>query len=154
VEVAGDLYGEGAVVERLRQLAVGDLAAADEDDGAHQPGRGAENRKRGAGVAGAGAGGAFGAGDAGVRERRGHAVVLEAAAGVHALVLQEQMSRLQADVARYRVRLLKNGLAFTDGQHLVGGREGQQLAETPDAAEAERVGAVGPFRLELAQRPR
>ena len=32
VEVAGDLHGQGAVVERLGQLAVGDLAAADEDD--------------------------------------------------------------------------------------------------------------------------
>ena len=32
VEVAGDLHRERAVVERLRELAVGDLARADEDD--------------------------------------------------------------------------------------------------------------------------
>jgi hypothetical protein len=36
VEVAGDLQGQRAVIQRLRQLAVGDLAGADEDDGPHQ----------------------------------------------------------------------------------------------------------------------
>ena len=36
VEVAGDLHRQRAVVERLRELAVGDLAGADEDDRLHQ----------------------------------------------------------------------------------------------------------------------
>ena len=37
VEVAGDLHGQRPEFQRLRQLAEGDLAAADEDDGFHQP---------------------------------------------------------------------------------------------------------------------
>ena len=61
VEVAGDLHGQGPVVEGLGQLAVGDLAGADEDDGPHQAGGGAVDGERGAGVAGAGAGGPSGA---------------------------------------------------------------------------------------------
>jgi len=52
VEVAGDLDREGAVVERLREFAVGDLAGADEDDRLHQPRDGAVDGQRGAGIAG------------------------------------------------------------------------------------------------------
>ena len=58
VEVAGDLHRQRAVVERLRKLAVGDLARADEDHRLHQPRDGAIEGQRGAGVAGRGAGGA------------------------------------------------------------------------------------------------
>ena len=90
VEIAGDLHGQRAVVERLRELAVGDLARADEDHGLHQPRDRAVEGQRGAGVAGRGAGGARGADEPGVAEGGRHAVVLEAARGVHPLVLQEQ----------------------------------------------------------------
>ena len=93
VEVAGDLHRQRAVFERLRQLAVADLAAADEDDRPHQLRRGAVDGEAGAGVAGARARGPACADHAGVRERRRHAVVLEAARRVHPLVLQEQRCR-------------------------------------------------------------
>ena len=101
-----------------------------------------------------GAGGAARADHAGVGERRGHAVVLEAAGRIHALVLQEQPARVHADVGRDRVGLLQDRLPLADGQDLLRRRERQQFAEAPDAAEAERIGAVGPLRLEVAQRLR
>ena len=115
VEIAGDLHREGAVVEGLGQFAVGNLAAADEDDGPHETRDRAEHGQRGAGVAGTGAGGAFGSGHAGMREGRRHAVVLEAAAGIHPLVLQEQPAGLHANIGRHAVGLLQDGLAFADG---------------------------------------
>ena len=124
VEVAGDLHGQGAVVEGLGQLAVGNLAAADEDHGPHQTGRGAEDSERRAGVAGAGAGGAAGADHAGMGERGRHAVVLEAARGVQPFVLQEQLARLQADVRGHGVGALQDGLTLADGHHLSGGANG------------------------------
>ena len=93
VEIAGDLDGEGAVVEGLGEFAVGDFAGADEDDGPHQAGGGAEHGQRSAGVAGGGAGGPPGADHAGVGEGGGHAVVLEAAGRIDAFVLQEQPAR-------------------------------------------------------------
>ena len=54
----------------------------------HQPGDGAVQGQRGAGVAGRGAGGPAGADDPGVAEGGRHAVVLETARGVHPFVLQ------------------------------------------------------------------
>ena len=60
--------------------------------------------QRGAGVAGRGAGGPLGADHVGVRERGGHAVVFEAARGVHPLVLQEQLPGVEADVLGRRRR--------------------------------------------------
>ena len=57
VEVADDLDRQGAVVERLGQLAVGDLARADEDDRLEaEVGRRAVDGQRRRGVARAGAG--------------------------------------------------------------------------------------------------
>ena len=89
---------------------------------------------------------------AGVGERRRHAVVLEAARRVHPLVLQEEPAGLEADVAGHAVGLLQDGLALADGQNLFGRGERQQFAETPDAAEVERIAALGPLRLEVAER--
>ena len=152
VEVAGDLHRQGAVVERLGEFAVRDFAAADEDDGFHQSGRGAEDGERCAGVAGAGAGGAAGAGHAGVRERRRHAVVFEAAGRIQALILQEKPTGIEADIGCDRVGFLQDRLALADGENLLRRRERQQFTEAPDAAEAERIAAVGPLRLEVAQR--
>ena len=62
IEVACDLNGERAVFERLRKLAEGDLAAADEDDRFHQTGHGAIHSERCGGVAGRSAGGSLRAG--------------------------------------------------------------------------------------------
>ena len=75
--------------------------------------------KRGTGIAGAGAGGPSDSDRPGVRERRRHAVVLEAARWVQALVLQKQPSRLQSDVAGHDIGLLQDGLPFADGQHFI-----------------------------------
>ncbi len=77
VKIAGDLNRQRAVVEGLRELAVADLARADEDDGLHQSRGGAVHGQRRAGVAGRGAGRPLGADGPGVRERGRHAVVFE-----------------------------------------------------------------------------
>ena len=100
--------------------------------------------ERRAGVAGRGAGGPLGADRAGVREGGRHAVVFEAARGVHPLVLQEQPAGVQADVLGDAVGVLQQRLAFADGDDLVGRGERQQLVEPPDAAEgrAARCGAA------------
>ncbi len=98
-----------------------------------------------------GAGRPAGADHAGVGERGRHAVVLEAARGVHALRTAGTAGPAQADVAGHAVGTLQERLPFADGHDLLGRGERQQLAETPDAAEAERIGAVGPLGLEIAQ---
>ena len=95
-----------------------------------------------------------GADHAGVRERRRHAVVLEAARRVHPLVLQEQPPGLQADVRGDRVGPLAERLPLADGHDLVVRGEREQFAEPPDAGEVERVGAVRPLRLEVRERLR
>ena len=154
VKIAGDLHGQSAMIEGLGELAIGNLAAADKNDSTHEPRGRAEDRQRGAGVAGAGAGSTASAGQTRMRKRRGHAVVFEAARRVHPLVLQEQLALIDADVTGHAVGALEDGLPFADGHDLVRRGEGQQLAEAPDAGEAERIGAVGPLGLEVAQRAR
>ncbi len=108
--------------------------------------------QRGAGVAGRRAGGALGADDVGVGEGGGHAVVFEAARGVHALVLQEQAARLEADVAADAVGHHQGRLAFADRDDFVLRGEGQQLVEPPHAAATEGFVAARPLLLEPAQR--
>src|SRR6266403_2663561 len=75
VEVALDLQRQGAVVERLRELADADLAAADEYDSLDLRQR-REHRQAGAGVAGRRAGDTLSPHHPGVGEGGGHAVVL------------------------------------------------------------------------------
>src|SRR5262249_25393896 len=103
VEIASDLDGQGAVVKSLGQLAVRDLAAANKDDGPHQPGGGAEDGQRSAGVAGAGTGGPARPDHARVSERGRHAVVLEAAGRVQAFVLQEKPTRGNTDIPSHAI---------------------------------------------------
>ena len=71
--------------------------------------------------------------------------------GFMPLVLQEQVAGVHADVAGERVGPLEDRLALADGHDLLGRGVGQQFAEAPHAAEAERVGAARPLRLEVAQ---
>ena len=110
--------------------------------GLHQLADAAIQRQRRAGVAGRGTGGPAGADRVGVREGGRHAVVFEAARGVHALVLQEQLARLHADVPGHAVGRVQQRLPFADRDDLVRRGERQQLAESPDAAEAERLVAA------------
>ena len=88
----------------------------------------------------------------GVRERGRHAVVFEAARGVHALVLQEQLAGLHADEAGHAVRRVEQRLPFADRDDLVRRGERQQVAEPPDAAERERFVPAAPLGLELFER--
>ncbi len=153
VEVAGDLDRQGAVVERLRELAVGDLARADEDDRLEsEVGRRAVDRQRRRGVAGAGAGDPPGADHPGVRERGGHAVVLEAARGVHPLVLQQQAARRPC---RRTAPTLSAGCSSVCPSPMVttfsGGANGSSSRNRQTPREAERVEPVGPLGLEVAQ---
>ena len=155
VEVAGDLQRERAVVEGLRELAVGDLAGADEDDRLHQLADAAVEGERGAGVAGRGAGGAAGADHVGVGEGGRHAVVFEAARGVHALVLQDTAGRA---AGRRSWPTPSDWCSSVCPSPMVtifsGGANGKQLAEPPDAAEAERIVAAAPFLFERGERLR
>ena len=59
---------------------------------------------------------------------------------------------LQADVAADAIGLVQQRLPFADGDDLLGGGEGKQLAEPPHAAEAERVVAAAPFLFEGGKR--
>ncbi len=155
VEVAFDLERECAVVEGLGEFAEGDFAGADEDDALHF-GEGGEHGEAGAGVAGGGAGDAFGLDHAGMGEGGGHAVVLEAAAGVEAFVLKHQLAGPHADLPAEEVGLLHACSAFADGDHVVFGVvEGEEFAEAPDAGEVEAAGGFGalgvPAVLEKAE---
>ena len=140
------------MIERLRQLSVGDLARADEDDGAKpEIGRrtvDGQGRRR---VARAGTGNPPSRNHASMRECGGHAVVFEAAGGIHAFVLEPERAGIDADVATDLVGALEQGLAFADGDDLDRRGEREQLAEPPDAGEGERVVAPAPFRLEVGE---
>ena len=57
-----------------------------------------------------------------------------------------------ADVAADAVGRVQQRLAFADGDDLVRRGERQQLAEPPDAAEAERLVAAAPLLLEGGER--
>ena len=151
VEIAGDLHRQRAVVERLREFAVGDLARADEDHRLHQPRDRAVEGQRGAGVAGRGAGGVRGADQPGVAEGGRHAVVLEAARRVHPLVLQVQPARRHAGVAGHAVGGVQQRLPFAHRDALPERRERQQFVKSPHAAETVRVVAMRPLLLERGQ---
>ncbi len=72
--------------------------------------------------------------------------------GIQPLVLQKQATRVHADVAADAVGRLQNRLPLADGDDFLGRGERQQLAEPPDAAHVERVAAIGPAGLEVAER--
>ncbi len=145
VEVAVDLQRQRPVVERLRELAKGDLPAADEDDPLHFGKRG-EEREAGRGIAGRSAGNAPRADHPRVREGGGHPVVFEAAAGIETLVLQQQLAGAHAQSPGEQVGLLQNRAPFADGDDIIlSAIERQQLAEPPDAREVEATFRARPL---------
>ena len=86
-----------------------------------------------------------------MRERGGHAVVLEAAGWIHPLVLQVEPPRFHADKRTDAVRLMQNRLPLADSDDAFRLGERKQLMEPPDAAETERLMAAGPGFLEPAE---
>ena len=87
----------------------------------------------------------------GVRKGRRHAVVLEAARGVHALVLQVQPAGLQADIRADTVRLLQQRLTFAHRDQRFGAGIGQQFVKPPHAAKSHRHPPLAPPLLEILQ---
>ena len=153
VEVADDLDRQGAVVERLGQLAIGDLARADEDDRLEAERRGrAVDRQRRRGVAGAGAGDPAGVDHPGVGERRGHPVVLEAPRGVHPLVLEPELGR---DSCRRTARPCRRPGAGSAPRRWSrssrAGRTGGVRGTARRPRSSERVEPVGPLGLEVRE---
>jgi len=149
VEVGADLAGDGAVVERLRELAPGNFAFGDKDKAAH-----------------AAAGGVGGHGRGRVASRRagdpaesflaregcggGHAGVFEGGSRVHALMFGlECVHTCRASTTR---KVIERSVAFLQGDRVVAGLEGgEKFAEAPDAADVgggERGAAVTPELLE------
>ena len=152
IEVADDLDRQGPVIQRLRQLAVGDLSRADEDDRPEpQVGRRAVDRQRRRRVPRARAGHPMSRYHASMRECRRHTIIFEASGGVHALVLEPEAGGFEADVPGDLVGGLEEGLAFADGDDELGGSEGEEVAEPPDAGEVEGIEAGGPSGLELVE---
>ena len=90
VEVAGDLQRQRAVVEGLRQLAVGDFAGTDEDHGLIKPVTEQYRASEALVLPVEAQAARLAPTQPGMAEGRRHAVVLEAARGVHALVLQAE----------------------------------------------------------------
>ena len=80
-----------------------------------------------------------------------HAVVFEAARGVHAFVLQVQVASVQANKLADTVSLLEQRLPLTNGDNLVLRNEGQQFVKSPDARETHWVGALAPHGLEVTE---
>ena len=147
VEVALDLERQGAVVERLGELAEGDLARADEDDALHGRSVCAANMAREAEVLPVEAQATrLRADHAGVGEGGGHAVVFEAAGGVEALVLQEQLAGLHADFAGQQVALLEQRAAFADGDDLSRcGTKGSSSRNRQTPEKSSRPSALRPL---------
>jgi hypothetical protein len=84
-------------------------------------------------------------------ESCGHAIIFEAAGGIHTFILQPQRARIEADIFADLIGTLEEGLTFADGDDLLGGREGKEFAKAPYSGEAEGIGAVGPLRLEFGE---
>ena len=79
--------------------------------------------------------------------RRGHPVVLEAAARVQAFVLEEEAAGPHPHAAGEEVGLLQDGAAFADGDDVVLGTvERHQFAEPPDPGEVEAAFGAGALR--------
>ena len=155
IEVSLDLERQRAVVQGLRQLAEGDFSRPDKHDPVHLHQRGEHGQAR-AGVAGGGAGDLLRPHHPGVGEGRRHAVVLEAAAGVEPLVLEQELSRLHAHLPGEEVGVLEVGAALADGDDVgFGAEERHQLAEPPHTGKVEHAlhaGALGaPAVLEEAK---
>jgi hypothetical protein len=149
VEVGADLAGDGAVVERLRELAPGNFAFGDKDKAAHAAagsvgghGRGRVPSRR--------------AGDPAesflAREGCGgsHAGVFERGGRVHALMFGlECVHTCRTSTTR---KVIERSIAFLQRDRVVAGLEGgQKFAEAPDAADiggGERGAAVTPELLE------
>ena len=74
----------------------------------------------------------FAPAEPGVAEGGRHAVVLEAARRVHALVLQVEAIGLHADVAGNAGRGVQQRLPFADGDALLHRHERQQFVEPPE----------------------
>jgi hypothetical protein len=149
VEVGAELAGDGAVVERLRELTPRDFAVGNEDEAPHAAAGGISSHRSG-GVAGGGAGDPakpFLAGEGG---GGGHARVFEGGGGVHALMLGlEGANSSGAGTAR---EIIEGGIPFPQRDGVVAGLEvWKQFAEAPDAAGvggSERGLAVAPEILE------
>ena len=88
----------------------------------------------------------------GVRKCRRHAVVFEAARGVHALVLQKQAAALQSDIFSHESRVLQQRLPFADGDRHFRRSERQQFAKSPHAAKTKRFVAARPFGFKPIER--
>ena len=152
VEIALDLQRDGPVIQGLREFPKRDLPAAHEYHAPEVPPRGGIEGEAGGRVARAGAGGELRAHHAGVGAGGGHAVVLEAARGVQALVLQVQaVLGIHPAVFADAVAAAQQRLALADGDDLFVRGERQQFAEPPDAGEVQRVLPVRPSPLEPPQ---
>src|SRR3954469_16229086 len=89
VKIAGYLNRERAVIERLRKLAVGDLARSDENHGLHQFADAAVQRQGRTRIASRSTRGSLRPRRMRMSKRRCHAVIFEAARGIQSLVLQK-----------------------------------------------------------------
>ena len=152
IEIALDLDRQGAMVEALGQLSIGDLSRTDKNDRPESELRcRAINRQGRRSVAGAGAGDPPRTHHSRMSECGGHAVVFEASRRIHAFVLQQQVAGGHADILPDLVGLLEQGLSFAYGDHHVRGREGQEIAKSPDAGEVQGFEAVSPLGLEIGK---
>src|SRR4051794_5137602 len=86
-----------------------------------------------------------------MRKRRGHPIIFEAARRVHTLILEPEVTGLEADVAGDLVGGLQQGLALADGDDHLGRGEGEEFPESPDTGEVEGIGAGGPPGLEVLE---
>ncbi len=137
IEVGFHLKRARAVFQRLRQLAVGDVAVRDEDDGIESGGAGIGRHGCGR-VAGGDARHALAAESNRLRDAAGHAVVFERSGGIEALVFERQP--IQAAVLSGARRVQQRRVAFAKRDDLmVMAIERQQFAIAPDAALVERV---------------
>ncbi len=135
IEVGFDLEGACAVFEGLGEFAEADVAVGEEDDG-FETGGGGVGGHGGGGVAGGDAGDAAEAEAPGLGGAAGHAVVLEGAGGVEALVLEAE--RVEAGVGGGVGGVEEGGVAFAEGDGVLGlAVEGEHFAVAPDAARIE-----------------
>ena len=136
IEIGAELAGEGAVVERLRKFAPGNLAFRNQHQAAHVAAR----RIGGHGGRSVASGSAGNPGESSLVRKRGcerHARVFKRCGRVHALVLGAKI--LDPSRARAPWQAVEWRVSFAQGDGVLFRNVGKEFAEAPDSALVERI---------------
>ena len=142
IEISPQLTSNGAIIERLGELAPRNFAFRDQDKAAHAAARRVRGQGR-RGIAGGGASDPSIAGMVGERRSHSHASVFERSCRIHALMLCEEVWH-SGDAGALR-HLVERSVPFAQRDDMPVIECGKKFAEAPDAAEIRGSGGKTPL---------